>query len=353
MATPLGMVTVALTLGVAAWMRWTKSGQAAVTYYQGAFMRLGEVISQVWGGVVDALMAGDLELAGQVAIGGLMVLWHEATQDVVTLWADVKWGFIQAWTEAGAAFTSVMIDAVSGVQAAFTVAVSGMMSAWTELAKHAALSMATIQTMATAAFFTGQVATGRMTQEAATGMLSATRRAIAKQALAGMGQNAAKQADIAANKDKNLRAIGAARNGAQYGVAVGRNAATEANAAAWQKTIDDKRRAVEEARTELEKANAKAALARAKREADFAINPDGVGNDASKVSAISAGTFSAAGALAAFGGSQGGGVAQRTLEEMQAVRRILAEVKKTADREWNQRKNDEAKMNIRFATGTV
>jgi hypothetical protein len=64
----------AIAAGVAAWMRFTASGQAAAKMLLDYFAPAIEFIKQLVGGIGDALMAGNLALAGQIAFKGLEIV---------------------------------------------------------------------------------------------------------------------------------------------------------------------------------------------------------------------------------------------------------------------------------------
>lgn len=71
---PLGIITGIVVAGVVAWARWTKSGQAAVSALGRLASNIFGTLKETWGGVVDALMSGDFERAGKIAITGLRVV---------------------------------------------------------------------------------------------------------------------------------------------------------------------------------------------------------------------------------------------------------------------------------------
>src|SRR6185369_8341547 len=71
LATPLGItvaIAAAIGLAVAAWVRFTDSGKAAAQFLFDVFKPTIDVISEALGGIGDALTAGNLQLAGQIAI---------------------------------------------------------------------------------------------------------------------------------------------------------------------------------------------------------------------------------------------------------------------------------------------
>jgi TP901 family phage tail tape measure protein len=70
---PLGLLTIALGAGVTAWAMYTDSGQKAVAAFQTGFSGILETAKTTIGGIGDALMAGDLETAGEIALLGLKI----------------------------------------------------------------------------------------------------------------------------------------------------------------------------------------------------------------------------------------------------------------------------------------
>jgi len=358
---PIGLVTAGLVAGVAAWATWTTSGQAAVGALSAAFQRFGSFIGEVWGGIVDGLMAGDLEAAGRVAIAGLAVAFQVATADITKLWLQVKWAFLQTWTEATYGVAALFTKMYAGIQTGWVKVVATMQRLWNGLSnKFLETSEQVTGTLAKQGI-DAAVSTNAMTKEDGEAQKAALDEDLAKAKANRQARFDAEKERINANEKQRLDEIASGRSGALGELDKMRQADTDKNTAAFAAGLKAKQDALAVARAGLGLARENAKAARDRREAAAMANgphpADIAGGDDGalqrpKMPTISAGTFSAAGAVAAFGGSQGG-IAQRTLEEMRAMRRLLAEMKKTADREWNQRKNDEAKMNIRFATGGI
>jgi hypothetical protein len=61
------------------------------------FSYFGELASEVWGGVVDAIRAGDLELAGRIAMLGLRIVWLEFKNWFMGIWEDIPGFFGRIW----------------------------------------------------------------------------------------------------------------------------------------------------------------------------------------------------------------------------------------------------------------
>ena len=70
---PIGLFTASLVGGVAAWARFTESGKSAVSAIRDGFGELFIIAKETIGGISDALMAGDIALAGQIAFAGLKI----------------------------------------------------------------------------------------------------------------------------------------------------------------------------------------------------------------------------------------------------------------------------------------
>jgi hypothetical protein len=112
---PIGLIAAALAGGVALWLWWSDSGNAAVTWLAGRFSALTEIFGQSWGGIVDAVSAGDLALAGQIA------------------WTGLKLGLFTAIREMGgswSAFSKFALQAFAAIGDAWDVVLAGFSSAW-------------------------------------------------------------------------------------------------------------------------------------------------------------------------------------------------------------------------------
>ena len=68
------------------------AGLAATLYFTGAFTGMTETLKESWGGVVDAIRAGDLELAWKVAIKGGEALWVGFRNWMLGIWDGVVLG---------------------------------------------------------------------------------------------------------------------------------------------------------------------------------------------------------------------------------------------------------------------
>src|SRR5690606_23372135 len=148
---PVGLLTVALVAGVAAWLRWSKSGQNAGGAVQGflgkalnVFNDFKATFAATFGGVKDALMAGDRALAGEVALIGLRLVFLKG----IDLLANSVGGalgdflgavglqiasgdFAGAWESAVQGMAVVFDKFVDGIMSVFGDAINGIISGWT------------------------------------------------------------------------------------------------------------------------------------------------------------------------------------------------------------------------------
>lgn len=78
----------------------TEEGRRALAPFVAAFNELWGVFSTTYGGILDALMAGDLELAGEIAMTGLEAAWVAGVNRLHDAWDDFKEFFVSAWESA-------------------------------------------------------------------------------------------------------------------------------------------------------------------------------------------------------------------------------------------------------------
>jgi len=71
---PFGLIATALVVGAVLWVKYTDSGQRAFSFFLDSFKEMLSIAKQTFGGIFDAIVGGDLALAGQIAITGLRVM---------------------------------------------------------------------------------------------------------------------------------------------------------------------------------------------------------------------------------------------------------------------------------------
>ena len=117
--TPIGLVVTAI-LGIAVAFA-VMSGEAsrAISFLIERFTTFRNVATKTWQGIVDSVMAGDLRLAGEVAMAGLKIAWFELVTSMKMAWS----GFVGFFKKLGATLWYGLLVgaemAVHGVRVAF------------------------------------------------------------------------------------------------------------------------------------------------------------------------------------------------------------------------------------------
>jgi hypothetical protein len=146
LATPLGLI-VAIGAGIAiaavAWMRFTESGKAAAQFLLDIFTPTLDIIRQTLGGIGDALTAGNLQLAGQIAVTGLQLLFQQGVDSIAELLGGVFGEVIGdigtrlisgdlkgAWDSTVTAMGTLWASFSAGVVEVFSAAANAVLTAW-------------------------------------------------------------------------------------------------------------------------------------------------------------------------------------------------------------------------------
>lgn len=74
---PIGLVVAGIGGIVAALLAWTDTGKAMRGELVSTFQSIGETLSETWGGIVDAVKGGDLELAFEILGRGVKSIWAQ------------------------------------------------------------------------------------------------------------------------------------------------------------------------------------------------------------------------------------------------------------------------------------
>jgi hypothetical protein len=133
--TPVGLIGVALVAGAVAWARFTQSGQMAVSTLVGSvtslFGKLRKTVGDTMGGIVTAIQAGDLALAGQIAMVGLRLVFMQGLEAITDLFGETIGGIIGklangdllgAWNAVGSAMLNTWAQIAKSIVNIFTTA---------------------------------------------------------------------------------------------------------------------------------------------------------------------------------------------------------------------------------------
>ncbi len=133
---PLGLIVSALVLGAVAWFKFSESGQKAMGALQGIFGQLSSVFKTTFGGIIDAIKSGELELAAQIAIAGmkaaLLTGIAAISEAIGGPWGDFVASLGTKISEGD--FSGAWGIAIEGMGTLWDSFCSGVMSAMTKLA---------------------------------------------------------------------------------------------------------------------------------------------------------------------------------------------------------------------------
>lgn len=299
LTSPIGLLTAAVVAGVTAWALWTESGRAAVQAVIGFFAPLLETARKAIGGIADALMAGKLMLAAQIAGKSLQLVFMQALQAIAgmiggtlgnliaTIGTDLLQGdLLGAWNTVVGAMAVAWDAFVAGSLAVFAAFAKAVFQIWNGVTKTIMKSMSGLAHIA--AKYGGPagkaVAGGLMSAQAGLRMVNEPIKATLG------GASAAAGAAAAIANQKSLQ------SGADFGKKL-------------QEGADEAKDATQTLAAELDALRAEAAAAKDAAFAAPQLAAPGSGFDlGGEKSTV---TFSGAGLLAA---GQGGGPGQQLVK---------------------------------------
>lgn len=142
---PVGILVAALVAGAVAWAKFTESGQSAVGGLMGfiteTFGGIRTTVTDTMGGIIDAIKAGDLALAGQIAMVGLKLVVAQSLEAIHALFGEtigtivgqlLNGDFSGAWSTLGSAVLDSWAIVTSGIVNLFTGAANAVLSKWQE-----------------------------------------------------------------------------------------------------------------------------------------------------------------------------------------------------------------------------
>lgn len=157
---PIGLVTAAVIGGGYAFVTYTEMGQSALSTVSGYFTDLWGTATGAWQGIVDAVMSGDLALAGKIATQGLYVAWLKVSSPIMALWEMMTGFFQDGWDVVTSFLSTAMLSVWYGVQEGFYAVVSTILSAWTPVNNMLLASLDLIESI------TGETAVGKTARRA-------------------------------------------------------------------------------------------------------------------------------------------------------------------------------------------
>ncbi|HEY4309081.1 MAG TPA: hypothetical protein VGN12_06480 [Pirellulales bacterium] len=127
---PVGLLVAGLA-GMGAYFLYARgTGVAAMSALGGAFLQLKDLAAETFGGISDALSAGDLKLAAQILWATLKAEWVRGTNAIGEIWNEALAGF----NELAAKIAPRIVDAWAAVKTGFVKSVAYMGDIWDSLA---------------------------------------------------------------------------------------------------------------------------------------------------------------------------------------------------------------------------
>lgn len=137
LASPIGITVGGLAVLGAAVVKYTQVGAEALKWFGEQFGRLRDFVGDVLGGIRDAMLAGDIALAGRILWLTLKVAWQKGVAELNVIWTKAKTFFLEvghkmwfrllksaetacsklrtAWVETMSFMSSVLVDFGSGL----------------------------------------------------------------------------------------------------------------------------------------------------------------------------------------------------------------------------------------------
>lgn len=321
LVSPLGLTVVAVAavaaavgLGLAAWLKWTDQGQATLAGLKSAWGDFKDDMLETWGGIVDAIAAGDLTLAFQVAMAGLSLEWGRVLSYLKDSWSSIKFVVMETWTTASGWVASTMTDAWMVVRMGFETFIFGIKTLWiqttgwmgTALIAMVRTSVDLMLSVLENIPKVGKSIADRI-RAPITGALNTAQQTI---------DPARRQKEATEEYSANMEGIKKQRDGAQN--ALKDQTATEhtSNLGTWREEETQREKDLEEKKKNLaelrERAKKERAAAEKKEPGEEGYKGGGDVPDVGKIAA--AGSFSAAGAAMMGGGTPAEETATNTRE---------------------------------------
>jgi hypothetical protein len=128
---PVGLAVAAITGAVVAFTVYTDAGRAMVDAVSGFFGELAAIATETFGGISNALRAGDIQLAADTLFAGLYVIFLKGTQPLIDIWDATVAFILDTWDTAVIGLAESLLAAGNGIQAAWQATVDFFLDAWT------------------------------------------------------------------------------------------------------------------------------------------------------------------------------------------------------------------------------
>ena len=256
LVSPLGLVVA----GIAGLVYYSGAGAAALDWLAGMFGYLREVATRAWGGIADAMAAGDLALAAKIAWLSIKMLWQEGINWLYGKWVGFKETFLAVWNEAAFGLAKVLTTAWYEGLKAYTNVVNTMRVMWARFTVWAGNTWNKAQQSIGTVFLEALGKVGALDKEELSGRLQAK---IGARTAAGQED----LAKIGADWEGKIQDLDQQETDAQKALDEDKAARNRARRQQYAKDLQEAQGAVEKAKTKWEQALAEAARKRAGIEA--------------------------------------------------------------------------------------
>lgn len=118
--TPAGAL-IAIVAALAGYAIYVSGAwKPVLTWLAETFNWVAGIAAQAWQGIADALAAGDLQLAAEIALEGLKIVWYEALAWIKQKWVDLKTKLINIWYDLIYGLAQMLLTGVAGIQTLWT-----------------------------------------------------------------------------------------------------------------------------------------------------------------------------------------------------------------------------------------
>ncbi len=127
---PISLVIAGVAALGAVIVTQTTTGQQALGMLSGGFQTLQADAVDAWGGIADALAAGDIGLAAKIVWATLKLEWERGTSFLLNFWDAAVAGFAQIFASAWYGIQTVFWNVVYALADAWDWVVGGITKAW-------------------------------------------------------------------------------------------------------------------------------------------------------------------------------------------------------------------------------
>jgi hypothetical protein len=112
-----------------------QTGRVISDFLGEEFSGIAQVFSGAWKQIVDSVMAGDLESAGQVAYMGLLAVFAELKFKILATWNDISGGVLMLWEDMSAGIASGTVELMAMLKGMWSGFESFAVSVWAKTSK--------------------------------------------------------------------------------------------------------------------------------------------------------------------------------------------------------------------------